>query len=1393
MVLVLVVVVLVSGVPTFGAASPPPSTPSASPAQAPVPPSPAPIATAWPKALPNDLSSCLLGIAPGCGPSAGSPTQPSSTAVSGSLSSWTNLTGRDGAASPAQRFSPAMTYYPNGHDVVMFGGYGEVGIALPTFFQDTWTFSAGQWTETIANVSCTPSTCPAARAGAMLAYYAPDQALLLFGGYSLSTNESLISYADTWLYTASGWQNITTTAGAPPSPRYSGSMAWDPADTQVVLFGGANATGYALGDTWTFDGTWHNVTGTELFAPYLRWGAAFAASPSGELHLFGGANQFGVITDMNCGTSQVAWWFDLDVWTPVKLTPCITVYGPGAGNPPQPNEFYPPCGRVYPALGWSPKNNRFVLYGGLGPANETGCTGADVFLNDTWTYANAPGGDWGWYSATDSGDPPAREQMGYASDLSDGFFEIFGGYTGSGVGLNETWRFFELVHAGLTGPSDIDTSGAISFNVPFGVTGYGGSGNLSYHFLPPKGLKNGNTIAGCANLTDGLSAAVPADGLANVLCTPTPTSYNVYRLTAEVVDIENGSDVGFANWTFTISPPEFMQVYSQYLGYFYTGLNFNDNLGIRAEVAGQAAVALNASIGSVPVSFTQTPSAPFWWTASVNVNSLTGGILILSATAQFQGDWELNASFNLNVVLTPNWLQSIVAYPQVQEKTMTSGPGPYNESYSVTYSFQWELDQALGFNLTIPLAGGNYSLVPSIQVVLVATSAGNITLTGQLGLKPPTISIGPASMNLTIQFQLSGNFKLDTENGSVTGLTWVSAVATFQLSAMISVGIPIYGFSVLGVNVGFFLNVTVIPAIALSLILVPTTPGNDEFISGIQATISNFVASFYLSLAVAVGFGIGIASIEIGGEISLALSLSALPSLYVAGGWVNGTLFVAATFLWYSTNYTIASGTIASFHNAPPTSRPIDLASIGASGYNNGSGAVWGPAARYYAGPGYDNLVWNTADSTGTAVSDIYPSTEVTAAAGAGSTYLLYTNDNQSDPVSQGLGVSGLALNSSTNALAGLPPPSDPGFVIASPQATRLPDGDIFAAWEAVPFSETSVASPLALTAIGLHGATYDPATGTWGRVVEYTSGGFIQSFAVDASAATPTLAALVAVSPLVGDATAERLVSFAIDNGAVLTNTSVGGLSALTGVRAAAGDVIGETLGGNYSLVSLSAGSSMPIAFAAPASSELVSATYAAGSADTFALLYRTPYASDLILYDGTQDQVLGSLTLGGNTYEGEAFEEGTSYAVFVSTGGAIDGWTESGGAFTNLTSIRDPGVASYGVVQFGSGWLVYSLTKTGPRMTPTVALELAEVGGQLAPITSPPTSPPSQGGSGGSSMWYWVVLVLAAVGVALLLAVEAIFRRRRPPGPAAPSPPPSAIPSPPPTVGTDSEGGVR
>ncbi|MGC1583769.1 MAG: hypothetical protein WA766_19975, partial [Candidatus Acidiferrales bacterium] len=230
------------------------------------------------------------------------------------MSSWTNLTPPAGSSNLPVRFLPAMTYYPAGHDVILFGGYGEVGIAPWSFYQDTWSFVNNRWTETISNKSCAPTTCPSPRAGAMLANYGPDNALLLFGGYTYSPNITYVPYNDTWLYSGGAWTNITPTAGPAPSARFESSMVWDSYDNDVLLFGGSLASGTTLGDTWTFNGSWHNITASLSPAPVSRAGAAITDSPSGWILLFGGEHNGVVIIDPNCGQSTVAWWFFDGKW-----------------------------------------------------------------------------------------------------------------------------------------------------------------------------------------------------------------------------------------------------------------------------------------------------------------------------------------------------------------------------------------------------------------------------------------------------------------------------------------------------------------------------------------------------------------------------------------------------------------------------------------------------------------------------------------------------------------------------------------------------------------------------------------------------------------------------------------------------------------------------------------------------------------------------------------------------------------------------------------------------------------------------------------------------------------------------------------------------------------------
>ena len=100
----------------------------------------------------------------------------------------------------------------------------------------------------------------------------------MFGGLNLGpTLNNLSTYSqfnvlfDTWIWNGDDWSQATTSV-TPPA-RYGASMAYDPATGNAVLFGGEDAQGHFLSDTWLFNthfsckGCPASVTWTEVTTP----------------------------------------------------------------------------------------------------------------------------------------------------------------------------------------------------------------------------------------------------------------------------------------------------------------------------------------------------------------------------------------------------------------------------------------------------------------------------------------------------------------------------------------------------------------------------------------------------------------------------------------------------------------------------------------------------------------------------------------------------------------------------------------------------------------------------------------------------------------------------------------------------------------------------------------------------------------------------------------------------------------------------------------------------------------------------------------------------------------------------------------------------------------------
>lgn len=196
----------------------------------------------------------------------------------------------------------------------------------------------------------------------------------------------------------------TLTPASSPSARYNHSMV-DLGDGQVMMFGGRDAGGTFLNDTWFYDietNTW-----TELMPatqPPARQAFGLAVGQAGQVILFGGS------TGMGGGAASDTWSFAVgaEEWT--QLTP---IGGPPAAR----------FQHNMVSLG----DGTILLYGGR---NSPG-----IEVGDTWLYdANADT----WSDLMPATAPGNRSSFAMGFDGSQVL--VYGGFVNFNP-LNDTWSF----------------------------------------------------------------------------------------------------------------------------------------------------------------------------------------------------------------------------------------------------------------------------------------------------------------------------------------------------------------------------------------------------------------------------------------------------------------------------------------------------------------------------------------------------------------------------------------------------------------------------------------------------------------------------------------------------------------------------------------------------------------------------------------------------------------------------------------------------------------------------------------------------------------------------------------------------------------------------------------
>lgn len=383
-------------------------------------------------------------------------------------STWTN---HGASATVTPRAQPALCYAP-GIGTVLFGG----GIYPNTYHNDTWLFSGTQWLATPI------FGAPPSRMGHDMVWASSWNCMVMFGGYNGST------LGDTWCLTASfpgvQWTQMFVQGAIPP--RNGHAMAFDQRRNRVVAFGGGDANGQFLGDTWELVPAmlgWQWIQRTPTQSPPRRWQHRMDYDPArGVVVMTGGYG------NPQCGQYCAShlddvWEYDGDTWTQRVPSTSLPPVREGAG------------------FAYDSQRQRFVMQGG---------SGNGVYPGDTWYYTAAndrfgqgmQGGSSLRLRCTRF--PVAGETTGFAFDSPYGF-----GWLSVFVG--------PAPQAGLTlGPGLLCGTGTF-YGVPAAVVdamGFPGSASFA---LPPSMVGQGFVTQGialdtgmCLRLSDPLAVTIHA-------------------------------------------------------------------------------------------------------------------------------------------------------------------------------------------------------------------------------------------------------------------------------------------------------------------------------------------------------------------------------------------------------------------------------------------------------------------------------------------------------------------------------------------------------------------------------------------------------------------------------------------------------------------------------------------------------------------------------------------------------------------------------------------------------------------------------------------------------------------------------------------------------------------
>jgi len=639
-----------------------------------------------------------------------------------------------------------------------------------------------------------------------------------------------------------------------------------------------------------------------------------------------------------------------------------------------------------------------------------------------------------------------------------------------------------------------------------------------------------------------------------------------------------------------VSTTEKLEVYSQFVKYFYSGLNLPNRFFVAAPSinGNQPSNVTGYIVGTdITLSFTYDSSSGYWVSNEVNMGELEPGSYELTVYAVYGNNYVVEGTYNITVLGPPSIVFIILSYIPIPNQVLKVKPSKLVESsIPLDIEYEWSLEKHITglFNNTyemetkvilkytlerdipVKLLSGNYSTLLEFPIFITLDSSGTVSIGGSIISKNLTLPLGPADVNFTAGGSAQGNFAISNYQlvlQSIDVSAFASAYGTYNIPTPWSYDFPIDDIGT--VDIGFIVSISFNAGIHVNAVLVPVNNPSGPIPLAPKDVTGNVFVPFGVEGTVGASVHVDVGGKDFGNGLGAAGGLQGVAGvgfllqrggsslLESPGGAMVGevNVFVVVSLttkyliIKYRGSWTIlgpgviyewgsvTQSDIALFENElQQAAQQFQWQAIGSDWVN---GSTFGIITNNTSfGYGYSITNYN------------------------GLVYIYYTELTPSGVAV----IRGSVFNGTTAMSAPLPAFNDLGE--ASPLLVRLDNGSLMMLWAGTPMGNYNLNNlTILLQASVLH-------NNTWGPVVDLTKSGDAMSYASDGEYI------YLVYEPKLSLTYNNTVLEELTPTGVVVRALSIPGIVGITG--AWNGLVVVQFINGTYALINMNTGAVEPL-----------------------------------------------------------------------------------------------------------------------------------------------------------------------------------------------------------------------